>query len=963
MKAGEPALVGRADELDAIARLVDALAVDGTGAVLQVAGQPGIGKSRLLSELRLRARERGQLVLSGRAAEFEAELPFGVFGDALDDWLVALEPERRQALAGGLADELAVVLPAFEVLAPRRAPAVDQERYRSYRAVRTLLSALAADAPVVLVLDDVHWADPGSVELLGHLLAHPPRGEVLIALGFRPAQLSPQLTVALGTALRDQHATRLDLAPLSREAAGELLDPGLASAQRDQLYRDSGGNPFFLLQLARVATLAARRPGAGSGTLASSVPETVRAALTSELSSLSAPSLVLLQGAAVTGDPFEAAMAARAADIGAADAMDLVDELVRFQLVYPTAVAGQFAFRHPIVRATVYELAAGGWRARAHARVAALLAARNAGPSAQAPHVERSAVSGDAGAVTVLVAAAVASAPRAPALAARWYAAALRLLPESAAGEPRRVELLVAMATALGGSGQLEASRHALCEVLDRLPADDPGRVPVVAYCAGVEHLLGRHRDADARLLQSYGLHEQRGSAEAVQLEIEIAAGHGYQNRHEDMLSWAQRAVEGAQGLGLGAAEVAAAGQIALARYFLGLPTADAIARAADGFDALDDVALASRLDLGLWVGWTESVLERHDDAIAHCQRVLRVARATGLGAALLVTMTAQAWSLIRVGRLAEADELLTGAIEAGRLAPNLFLAVAAGLSCVIATQRGDLAAAVRTGEESVRLARSADPGLIPGMAGLYLGIALIELGEARRARESVLATSRGGEPATSRSGHTQAYEVLTRAELALGNIDAAREWARKAEASTHGGELAGEAAFARRATVAVVLAQGDPARAAQIALAAAARADAAGIPAEAGRCRILAARALVAEGRRADAIAELEHAVEQLGRIGADGYRDEAEKQLRRLGRRTARRASAPQRGLEALTERERDVAELVRQGRTNREIAAAIYVSEKTVERHLSRIFAKLGVSSRTVVALVVAGEDGPA
>jgi hypothetical protein len=84
----------------------------------------------------------------------------------------------------------------------------------------------------------------------------------------------------------------------------------------------------------------------------------------------------------------------------------------------------------------------------------------------------------------------------------------------------------------------------------------------------------------------------------------------------------------------------------------------------------------------------------------------------------LLVTMTAQAWSLIRLGRLAEAEELLAGAIEAGYLAPNLFLSVAVGLSSVVATSRGRYDAAVRAGEESVRLARSADPGLIPGIVG-----------------------------------------------------------------------------------------------------------------------------------------------------------------------------------------------------------------------------------------------------
>src|SRR5206468_1795463 len=147
------------------------------------------------------------------------------------------------------------------------------------------------------------------------------------------------------------------------------------------------------------------------------------------------------------------------------------------------------------------------------------------------------------------------------------------------------------------------------------------------------------------------------------------------------------------------------------------------------------------------------SVLERHDQAVEHCQRVIDVSRATGQGATLLVTMTAQAWSLIRMGRLDDAEETLSSAIEVGHLAPSLFLSVTVGLSSLLATHRGQLAAAVRAGEESVRLAGSADPGLIPGMSGLYLAIPLIELGEAARAREVILAMSGGGELRTSRSG------------------------------------------------------------------------------------------------------------------------------------------------------------------------------------------------------------------
>ena len=958
-------LAGRAVECAVIAEVLADLD-DGRGTILQVPGEPGIGKSRMLRELCAGARARGHLVLAGRSAEFEAELPFGVFGDAVDDWLVGLERDHLAALAASSAEELAVVLPAFEAVASGRRQEVAQERYRAYRAVRGLLSQIAAETPVVLVLDDVQWADPDSVELICHLLAHPPRGAVLIALGFRPAQISARLAGALAAALRDHGARRLDLEPLSPAAAENLLGPELRGPVREQVYRESGGNPFFLLQLARGVTLRDRLPPAQDGFIPA-VPETVRAALASELSSLSAPALVLLQGAAVTGDPFEAQLATVAADVSEVDALDLLDELLRFQLVYPAAVAGEYAFRHPIVRATVYELAAGAWRAHAHGRVAASLAARGASASARAPHVERSARAGDRDALGVLVAAAEANAPRAPALSARWYAAALRLLPESADAEAHRIELLIAIATSLGASGQLEASRSTLAEVLERLPPQDPSRVPLVAYCAGVEHLLGRHHDADARLVRAHRLQEDSGGVEAVLLKVEIAAGHAYQNRHEDMLAWAEQALEGATALDLPAAAAAAAGQIALAHYFLGFPADEVTDRAAAAFDALDDAELATRLDLGLWIGWTESVLERHDRAVEHCQRVVDVSRATGQGYALLVTMTAQAWALIRLGRLSEADEVLTAAIEAGEQAPGVYLSVALGLSASIATARGELERALRTGDEAVRLALAADPGLIPAMAGLHLAIPLIEAGEAQRARDIILTMSGGGELRTSRSGHAMAYEIMTRAELALGDLDAAERWARKAEAATHGGQLAGEAAFAHRAMAAVTLARGDARKAAELALSAARRAANARLPVEAGRCRILGASALIRDGRRAEALAELDRAAAELGRVGAHGYEAAAEKALRRLGRRTAcrtaRRAVARGQGLKSLTEREREIAELVRLGHTNREIAAAVYLSEKTVERRLSQIFAKLGVASRTALALQVStgqGED---
>ncbi|HEX4345202.1 MAG TPA: AAA family ATPase [Solirubrobacteraceae bacterium] len=959
-------IVGRDAELGAISELLDALDGDASGLGLQVAGEPGIGKSRLLAQLCAGARERGHLVLSGRAAEFEGELPFGVFGDALDDWLEGLGSERLATLAGGHAAELAILFPAFEAVLAGRPPQLREERYRAYRAARGLLSSLAADAPLVLVLDDMHWADPGSLELACHLLAHPPRGPVLVALGFRPAQVSRTLSTALAAALRDPGATRLDLAPLSAMGAGDLLGGAVSDALRDQLYRESGGNPFFLLQLAIGQTLADHRRTTRGGD-ASTIPEPVRAALQSELSSLSAPALVLLQGAAVAGDPFEGMLAANAADLGEAEALELIDELLRFTLVNATHVPGRFAFRHPIVRASVYELAGAGWRARAHRRVAEVLSSRRASASALAPHVERSAIAGDVHAVALLVAAGAESAPRAPALAARWYGAALHLLPDTPDADRRRVELQIEMATALGASGQLAQSRGVLLEVLGRLGESDPQRAPAVAVCAGVEHLLGRHRDARARLTRAHELADQDSTA-AIALKLELATGGIFEHRHEETLRWSELALEQATRLGERRLALVATGQMALAHYFLGRPVVELADRVGAAMDASDDADLATRPDLGLWVGWLETVQERYERAIEHCERLVDVARATGQGSFLMITVPALAQALMFVGRLDDAEEQLNVAIDAGRLAPDTNLAVAIGSSSVVATYKGRLDAAVRAGEESVQLASAMDPGQIRSISGLYLAMPLIEMRQPQRARDVLLATA-GGAPDLAdmpRSGRVQALEILTRAELMLGDVDAAERWARAAVQTSNGGELAIESAFAQRATAAVALARGDASGAAQIALDAAQRAGRAGGPAEAARCRMLAARALAQADRRSEAIAELQHAVEELGRVGAEGYRAEAEALLRGLGRRVARRpsgAATAQEVLRSLPEAERALADLVRVGHTNREIAALLFVSEKTVERRLSRIYERVGVSNRTALASLVVTDGAPA
>ena len=192
-------LVGRVGEIDAFDRLLADLD-RGKPAAIELVGEPGIGKTRVLAELGARADARAKLVLTGSASELEQDFPFGVFVDALDDYVRGLEPHRLEALGDDVRTELAVVFPSLSGFALGSEPAFQYDRYRSYRAVRKLLELLAVGTPVVLVLDDLHWADPASEELLGTLLRRPPLAPVLIALAVRPRQVSERLSSALARA-------------------------------------------------------------------------------------------------------------------------------------------------------------------------------------------------------------------------------------------------------------------------------------------------------------------------------------------------------------------------------------------------------------------------------------------------------------------------------------------------------------------------------------------------------------------------------------------------------------------------------------------------------------------------------------------------------------------------------------------------------------------------------------------
>src|SRR5262249_47546468 len=152
--------------------------------------EPGMGKTRLLLELAAFAAGTGPVVLWGCATEFERQVPFGVFANAIEDHLANVDPDRLAALRPERLALLSAAFPSAPLGQPDLAgdTLIEAGRHRLHRAVRELLELMAGQQPLVLVLDDVHWADDGSVELLGYLLRHPPRAPLLLAVACRPRQ-------------------------------------------------------------------------------------------------------------------------------------------------------------------------------------------------------------------------------------------------------------------------------------------------------------------------------------------------------------------------------------------------------------------------------------------------------------------------------------------------------------------------------------------------------------------------------------------------------------------------------------------------------------------------------------------------------------------------------------------------------------------------------------------------------
>jgi DNA-binding NarL/FixJ family response regulator len=927
------ALLGRDRELEALSRALEDVRA-GERRTVGVLGEAGIGKSALLDTLAAEAERHALLVLAGCAAEHERDVPFSLVVEALDEHVGTMSA-TRVAAAG---HELGAVLPSsgIDADAPATAVAGPAERFRYHRALRALLELIGRERPFVLAFDDVHWADDASLELLLHLLRRAPRVPHLLVFALRPVDPAPRLIDAARAAPGWQE---LRPEPLPEQDALALLPAHLDGALRQRMAREAGGNPLFLHELGRLGA-----------DVADALPSSVLAAVQQEVADLPAAARALIEGAAVAGDPFDADVAAAAARLEHEDALAALDVLVGADLVRATHVARGFRFRHPLVRRAVYDATAPGQRLGAHERAAAALRAHGAEPAQRAFHVEQFARRGDDEAIAVLRAAAEAATGTSPAAAAHWYAAALRLLPYG--DDQRRVALLEPMGLALAAAGRLPESRAALEDALALVPADAPERrIDLVRASALMGVLLGAYDDTRRSLL---GVLADAPPAQRPLVLLNLSSISFFQLDVAGVLEWSDRA---ADELGDDAAPAVVAqveAMRALGRHWTGEPAGALLQRARRRLAEADDAALARHLEAAWAIGGGLGQTERPAEAAEVLRRALRLALATHQGHLALQLRLLASSSELALLQLADALEHIEAAEEATRLEGlREQLAFALCQRGQVLAARGEPADAARAAAESDELYAHLEPSFPARINRAFNAIARHGEDPERVLRE--LAAIDGGADRVDPTRVTALLPAMVRAALAMGRVADARRWTDATAAHAGRMELPASAARAARARAELLLADGDADAAAATVLDAAEAARLATLPRDECETRLVAGRALIAAGERERGLQELGRVAADAGASGAGALRNAAARELRRAGARVApvRTAGGPASGLDALSPREREVAALVVQGRSNKEVAGALFLSEKTVEHHLSRIYAKLGVRSRAELA----------
>ena len=389
-------VVGRTGELSAVDDAAKRVAEGGGRAVLLISGEAGMGKTTLAAEAAQSALDAGHCVLFGHCEE-DFATPYQLFAEALGHYVTHADEDQLLAHVEAHGSELARLVPALAGRIPDLPPSTaadsDTERYLLFAAVVGLLAAASDHQPIVLVLDDLQWADKGSLLLLRHLAAADQAMRVLVLGTYRDSELSHThpLTDTLAALHRQSDVSRIDLTGLDdrgvvsyvEAAAGQALDEtgvGLAHA----LYRETDGNPFFVGEVLRhLSETGAIYQDAGGRWVAkdsleqTALPASVRTVIGARVGRLGDEAGRVLSVASVIGRDFDLDLLARATGTGQDDLLDLLDVLdaaAAAALVRELATSpGRYSFAHSLIQHTLYVDLSATRRARMHRQVALAL--------------------------------------------------------------------------------------------------------------------------------------------------------------------------------------------------------------------------------------------------------------------------------------------------------------------------------------------------------------------------------------------------------------------------------------------------------------------------------------------------------------------------------------------------------------------------------------------------------------
>lgn len=956
--------IGRQEEFALLWSRYEAAASGHAGVVL-VSGEPGIGKTRLLEVLAARALINGARVLKGGASVSEGMPPYLPFLESLGQYIRTADTDQLREQVAHSAATLAGIFPELAArlgqVPQAYTPSSDQTRLRLYEAIVDFLDALAAEQPLVLVLDDLHWADAASFDLLGHVLRRKPAARLLIVGAYREGgtEQNPALARAVSELTRLRVLATVpvgalsagEIAALATSYLGRQLDPAISRL----LYTQSEGNPFFVEELLQgwIETGAISDDSQHWDMLArleNRLPPGIVAAIRDRLAMLSPEVVDQLRVAAIVGRTFDAPVLAGVQDTDVEVVEERLLEARRASLIRPHR-GGTFTFIHDKTRESLYAEVSSARRRRLHEAIGRVLEAQPEQESAQqlanlAFHFARSG-DRDRGATYSQRAAELALRTYAFEEAHLHYRTALELLHED---DDRRGDLLLRLGeTALLAGADSEAEAAYEAAYAWWLEAGDQQAVARAAHGQG---LARWRRDAlqaaQTSLEKALSLLEAHPGPEMVRVLVDLSDLLGMDlGAQEQALAFGRRALELARRQGDARLEAAASRTVGnlLVKDNDMAAGVTLLERALELADANDDLREAGECCFRLSQAYCRlAQLERAEEA---GQRWERLAQSCHDPFQFRHLYSWLAFLYASRGDWTDAEYYASQASPVvERLAsaePSAYLMQMQGF---LAYQRSDYTAAEKFLQEAVALFRSTGPSAVLAWNLELLALADLSLGKRREAlviaaeRETLLPVQATDSPARS------APTCLALALLQLGQHDRALD--------LYPSLLAFQGQY-RWLLVDRVLGMLDTLKGDWIA--AEAHLDSAEEIARRESLRPELARTVEAQADLVLAQSKSGSAARARDLLGqALGLFQELEMtgEIARVRDRLRTLPSQPVSVTRTLTpaglsEREVSVLKLVAVGKSNRQIAAELFLSEKTVANHLTSIFNKMGVDNR--------------